>query len=136
MITGINHLTLSVKQLARSYRFYVNVLGCKPIAKWPKGAYVTAGNVWVALVADRHTRSGPLPEYTHVAFRVPALSFDAFAERIRASSAKIFQENVTEGKSLYFLDPDGHKLEIHAGDLKSRLASARKAPWKGLKFLA
>jgi catechol 2,3-dioxygenase-like lactoylglutathione lyase family enzyme len=134
MITGIGHLTLSVRKLPRSYAFYVDVLGCKPIAKWPKGAYVTAGNVWIALVVDRHTRSGPLPEYTHIAFRVPARAFDAFAERIRASGAKIFQENVTEGQSLYFLDPDGHKLEIHVGDLKSRIRSARKAPWKGLRF--
>jgi catechol 2,3-dioxygenase-like lactoylglutathione lyase family enzyme len=135
MITGISHITLSVKHLARSYRFYVDVLGCKPIAKWPKGAYVTAGNIWVALHVDKSTRNGPLPEYTHIAFRVPARSFDALAARIRASRAKIFQENVTEGKSLYFLDPDGHKLEIHVGDLKSRLASAKKAPWKGLEFL-
>ena len=136
MITGISHVTLSVKQLARSYRFYVDVLGCKPIARWPKGAYVTAGNVWIALHRRQaYDGSGPLPEYTHVAFRVPARSFDAFAARIRASGAKIFQENVTEGKSLYFLDPDGHKLEIHVGDLKSRLASAKKAPWKGLQFL-
>jgi catechol 2,3-dioxygenase-like lactoylglutathione lyase family enzyme len=135
MITGISHVTLSVKQLARSYRFYVEVLGCDPVAKWPKGAYLTAGNVWIALVVDKSTRTGPLPEYTHVAFRVPARSFNAFAGRIRASGAKIFQENVTEGKSLYFLDPDGHKLEIHVGDLKSRLTSAKKAPWKGLEFL-
>jgi catechol 2,3-dioxygenase-like lactoylglutathione lyase family enzyme len=136
MITGISHVTLSVGKLARSYRFYVEVLGCKPIARWPKGAYLTAGNVWIALVVDRHTRSGALPEYTHIAFRLPARAFDAFATRIRASGAEIFQENVTEGRSLYFLDPDGHKLEIHVGDLKSRLASAKKAPWKRLRFLA
>ena len=134
MISGISHVTLSVRKLSRSYRFYVDVLGCKPIAKWPKGAYLTAGNAWVALVVDRNARRRPLPEYTHIAFRVPARSFDAFAERIRVSGAKIFQENVTEGKSLYFLDPDGHKLEIHVGDLKSRLKSAKKAPWKGLQF--
>ena len=65
---------------------------------------------------------------------MPAHSFDAFAKRIKASGAEIFQENVTEGKSLYFLDPDGHKLEIHVGDLKSRLKSAKETPWKGLEF--
>jgi hypothetical protein len=25
---------------------------------------------------------------------------------------------------VYFLDPDGHRLEVHAGSLESRLASA------------
>jgi catechol 2,3-dioxygenase-like lactoylglutathione lyase family enzyme len=134
MITGISHVTLSVKQLERSYRFYVEVLGCKPAARWPKGAYLTAGNLWVARHLDKETRAGPLPEYTHVAFHVPARSFEAVTKRIRASGAKVFQENTSEGQSLYFLDPDGHKLEIHVGDLQSRLKSAKKAPWKGLEF--
>ena len=135
MITGISHVTLSVKQLARSYRFYVDVLGCKPVAKWPKGAYLAAGNLWVALHLDKETRSGALPEYTHFAFRVPARQFENLAARIRASGTRIFQESKSEGKSLYFLDPDGHKLEIHVGDLKSRIRSAKKAPWNGLEFL-
>jgi catechol 2,3-dioxygenase-like lactoylglutathione lyase family enzyme len=93
MITGISHVTLSVKRLARSYRFYVDVLGCKPVAQWPKGAYLAAGNLWVALHLDKETRGGPLPEYTHFAFHVPARRFDKLAARIRASGAKIFQEN-------------------------------------------
>ncbi len=43
------------------------------------------------------------------------------SQRIIESKAKIFQENISEGDSLYYLDPNGHKLEIHCGDLKSRL---------------
>lgn len=31
------------------------------------------------------------------------------------------EENLSEGDSLYFLDPDGHKLELHVGSLQSRL---------------
>ena len=136
MIRGISHITLSVRRLPRSYRFYVDLLGCTPVARWPKGAYLTAGSVWVALVVEDKTRTGPLPEYSHIALRVPPGAFDGLAKRIRASGAKIFQENVTEGKSLYFLDPDGHRLEIHVGTLQSRIASARKAPWKGLKLFS
>ena len=46
------------------------------------------------------------------------------------------QQNWTEGESLYFLDPDGHKLEIHASDLAARLRSARERPWAGLELFA
>lgn len=33
MITGINHITLAVKNLAESFKFYQEVLGFKPLAK-------------------------------------------------------------------------------------------------------
>ena len=60
--------------------------------------------------------------------------FDALAERIVAAGAKIWQENPTEGASLYFLDPNGHRLEIHVTDLESRLDHAREHPWEGLEL--
>ena len=33
MITGINHITLSVKDLAAAFTFYTDVLGCKPVTR-------------------------------------------------------------------------------------------------------
>jgi hypothetical protein len=39
-----------------------------------------------------------------------------------------WQENRSHGKSFYFLDPDGHKLEIHASDLRSRLEDLKHKP--------
>ncbi|MCW5746269.1 MAG: VOC family protein [Alphaproteobacteria bacterium] len=135
MISGLSHITLSVKDLARSLAFYVDVLRCALRAQWPRGAYLSAGDVWLALVVEAVTRDGPLPEYSHIAFRVTPADFDVLAQRIRGAGARIFQDNTTEGESLYFLDPDGHKLEIHVGDLDTRLDAARRAPWPGLKIV-
>ena len=123
MITGINHITLSVRDLAESLVFYVDVLGCSIAAETPKGCYLRAGEVWLALETDAHVRSGPLPEYTHIAFSVRKEEFETMADKIRGSGAEIFKENKSEGESVYFLDPNGHKLEIHLGDLESRLAA-------------
>jgi catechol 2,3-dioxygenase-like lactoylglutathione lyase family enzyme len=134
VITGINHITLSIADVERSFTFYSAILGFRPVAKWPKGAYLLAGDTWIALVADQHTRQAALPEYTHIAFSVSAQDIGLLGERIRASGATIWQENWTEGDSLYFLDPDGHKLEIHASDLATRIATAKAQPWDGLKF--
>jgi catechol 2,3-dioxygenase-like lactoylglutathione lyase family enzyme len=136
MITGINHITLAIADVERSFTFYTGTLGFQPIAKWPTGAYVLAGDTWIALVADPHVRQAALPEYTHIAFSISAQDFGALGERIRASGASIWQENWTEGDSLYFLDPDGHKLEIHASDLAARIAAAKAQPWEGLTFFA
>ncbi len=135
MVTGLNHITLAVRDLAESCRFYAEVLRCRLIARWPRGAYLVAGDVWIALRLDPETRADPLPEYTHVAFSVDAGDFPAACRRIGEAGANIWQESKSEGESLYFEDPNGHKLEIHVGDLKSRLADARLNPWPGLEII-
>jgi catechol 2,3-dioxygenase-like lactoylglutathione lyase family enzyme len=134
MITGINHITLSTRSLEQSFTFYTQVLGLRPVAKWPAGAYLLAGETWIALVLDEAARRAPLPEYSHIAFGVDEANFAELVERIIQSGAKIWQENETEGASLYFVDPDGHKLEIHTSDLATRLRTAIEAPWAGLEF--
>ena len=108
------------------------------VAKWPKGAYLLAGETWIALTLDPQVRTQTLPEYTHVAFTVSSSDFESMRRRITDSGAPIWQDNQTEGASLYFADPNGHKLEIHASDLRSRLQAARRDrgrvwscfPWK------
>ncbi len=130
MIGGLNHITLSVRDIDRSFRFYVETLGAKPLARWRKGAYLLAGDLWLCLTLDERTRSFALPEYSHIAFSVQEAGFDEAAERIRASGATIWQENRSEGPSLYFLDPDGHKLEIHTGDWRTRIAAMKQDPWE------
>jgi catechol 2,3-dioxygenase-like lactoylglutathione lyase family enzyme len=134
MITGINHVTLSVKSVDESFAFYTRTLGLTPVARWPKGAYLLAGDLWLALVLDTEVRPGPLPEYTHLAFSVPQQDFKTLSDRVRASGATIWQDNWTEGDSLYFLDPNGHKLEIHTSNLARRLQAARQDPWEGLEL--
>lgn len=134
MITGINHVTLATRDVERSFNFYTQVLGLHPVAKWPAGAYLLAGETWLALVLDPATRATSLPEYSHIALNVAPENFAQLAGEIRGAGATIWQENSTEGDSLYFLDPDGHKLEIHASSLAARLETARSMPWDGLEF--
>ncbi|MEZ4599016.1 MAG: fosfomycin resistance glutathione transferase [Syntrophotaleaceae bacterium] len=134
MIIGINHITLSVSDLERSFSFYTEVVGLKPVAQWARGAYLVAGEHWICLSLDHETRCGQRPEYTHVAFSVPAAAFSECANAIRSQGVSVWKENKSEGASLYFLDPDGHKLELHAGDLKSRLAALKEQPYEGLRL--
>ncbi|MBA7652295.1 Glutathione transferase FosA [subsurface metagenome] len=134
MIKGINHITLSVKDVDQSFEFYTQILGFKLVVKWPKGAYLLAGDLWFCLFLDDNTRKSKLPEYTHIAFTISEQNFKVMSERIKKSGAKIWQENQTEGDSLYFVDPNGHKLEIHASSLKARIKRAKINPWDGLEF--
>jgi catechol 2,3-dioxygenase-like lactoylglutathione lyase family enzyme len=134
VITGINHVTLSVADVERSFAFYTEVLGCRPVARWNRGAYLAAGNDWLCLSLDSETRSGPSAEYTHVAFSLGRADFSEASERVSRMGVRRWKENASEGGSLYILDPDGHKLELHVGDLESRLEACREAPYEGMVF--
>lgn len=129
MISGINHITIAIKDLEKSFAFYRDVLGFRPLMKHSKGAYFLAGETWFCLELDSQARAVELPEDTHFAFGVSQEGFAAARERIIQSGAKSWKVNKSEGDSHYFLDLDGHKLEIHVGDWRSRLQSAKEKPW-------
>ena len=133
-MNGINHITLSVSNLDKSFKFYRDILGFSPRFKNLKSAYFESGDLWLAIEEDSNVRRGPLPEYSHIAFDVSDSSFEETSNRIKKSGAEIFKENKSEGKSLYFLDPDGHKLEIHCGSLKSRLFEYKSILREGDEF--
>ncbi len=134
MISGINHITISVSNLELSLSFYTSILEFKPVAKWNEGAYLLAGDLWFCLILDNETRKGPLAEYTHFALSISDSKLKLLLKKIETHDIIIWKENTSEGDSLYILDPDGHKLELHVGDLKSRIASVKADPYDEMEF--
>jgi catechol 2,3-dioxygenase-like lactoylglutathione lyase family enzyme len=47
MITGLNHLTLSVTDLDRAIQFYTEVLSFSMRMRSPSSAYLEAGTLWL-----------------------------------------------------------------------------------------
>jgi catechol 2,3-dioxygenase-like lactoylglutathione lyase family enzyme len=132
VISGINHITLSVRNLETSFNFYTKVLGLRPVARWYNGAYLEAGSNWVCLAVDLAVRSTCLSEYTHTAFTVSSDDFPLLVDQLRRIGAVCWQENRSPGDSHYFLDPDGHKLEIHTSTLADRMKAMMHNPPKDL----
>ena len=128
MITGINHLTLAVREVDRSLDFYVNFLNCHTEARWDQGAYLSLGSLCLCLSADE---SKPASDYTHIAFSVAADSFAESVALLKTAGVSVWKTNSSEGNSFYFLDPDGHKLELHDGDLSSRLTAVSADSYDG-----
>ena len=119
-ITGLNHLTFAVSDLQRSVAFYSETLGFAVKMHGPSSAYLEAGDLWLALVMDPAMRRQPLPEYSHAAFTVAAEDLPALIDQLTLAGVDRWQES-DRADSFYFLDPDGHKLELHSGNLNSRL---------------
>ena len=131
MITGLNHLTIAVTDLSSSFDFYVDVLGFEPQGRWNKGAYLSAGDLWLCLTLDC---AMPAKDYTHCAFSVNEADFANSVIKLENYGSTCWKKNSSEGSSFYFLDPDGHKLEIHCGDLKSRLLAVELKPYSGWSY--
>ncbi|OPA91672.1 glutathione transferase [Pseudomonas fluorescens] len=134
MLSGLNHLTLAVTDLDRSLHFYHELLQLKLDATWDKGAYLSLPGLWFCLSLDPSRHSNPAADYTHYAFTVGEADFSVLVTRLRAVGVQEWRDNSSEGASFYFLDPDGHKLEIHVGDRASRLQACRAKPYAGMKF--
>jgi len=132
MIQGINHLTLAVKDIDRSLAFYTDVLGLQGHVVWENGAYLSAGSLWLCLSVDDVDSK---IDYTHFAFTVSEEEFDGFTQALLRHGVRQWKQNSSEGDSLYFLDPDGHKLEVHTGNLLSRLESLKSTPYANQEWL-
>ena len=134
MLSGLNHLTLAVTDLQRSRRFYHELLQLRLDATWDNGAYLSLPGLWLCLSFDPLRNPVAAADYTHYALSVEAHEFTRLVERLRDAGVEEWRDNRSEGASFYFLDPDGHKLEAHVGDLASRLQACRDKPYAGMKF--
>ena len=134
MIQGMNHITLAVTDLEQSWMFYRNILGCQPLARWRQGAYLLAGDLWLCLSLDANALASRRTDYTHLALSISEQTFADWCDRLVAAQIPQWQQNTSEGDSLYILDPDGHKLELHCGSWQSRLAMTKNAPYDDMEF--
>ncbi|KAA0693256.1 fosfomycin resistance glutathione transferase [Halopseudomonas laoshanensis] len=129
MVTGINHITFSVADLSSSIWFYRDLLEMKLHVVWDSGAYLTAGDTWLCLSVGT---TEPSTDYTHVAFNISEIQLSALRNRLQQEGVEEWKQNTSEGDSVYILDPNGHRLELHCGTLETRLAKLRDTPYAGL----
>jgi hypothetical protein len=56
-------------------------------------------------------------------------------KKLRDAGVIEWKQNSSEGLFVYFLDPDGNKLEAHTGSLQTRLDSLKEKAYSGLVWL-
>jgi ureidoacrylate peracid hydrolase len=115
--TGFAHMLLKVSDIARSERFYVDVLGftVRPAKPLPDGRPFVPFNQGIAL-----TSGGPHQptQIDHMAFI--AEDVRALAARLARADVKFFRElhDGIYGLTIYIADPDGNMIEFFEPDAK------------------
>ena len=131
MITGINHITISVSNIGVSFDFYKEVLGFKPVMKSSFSAYLLLSDLWIALQEEKVERSNNT--YSHIALNVKKDDYISMVEKLKEFNVIEWKKNDTEGDSFYFLDPSGNKFELHYSDLNSRINHGKRN-WKNVEW--
>ncbi len=123
-LQGLDHIALSVRDVEESVRWYVEVLGLQRQheAKWdgvPK--FVGKGATGIAFFpAEENSDSLGGPDQSrllHFALRADRGSFLGAQRELEQRGITFHFEDHCIAHSIYFRDPDGHKVEITTYEL-------------------
>jgi catechol 2,3-dioxygenase-like lactoylglutathione lyase family enzyme len=113
-VRGLQHLNLRVADLERARAFYERVLGFRVAFAKGDTVWLEAGGDLLGLSRGAVDRAAP-GSAQHFGFMVDApAEVDAWCEQLRAHGVACEKGpyDRSDGRSLYFRDPDQHLLEI------------------------
>jgi len=138
---GLDHVTITVKDMKRSVDFYSGLLGFKVLGQRLldnrvfKIVWLQTATGMVELFEFRPTKGRDqdptVPQSVsqediglrHIGFTIPPKNFDAMVERLRAAKVEFTIEPTVaawcELRLMFFRDPDGNILEIISGTLEN-----------------
>jgi len=124
-IEALDHVALSVRDVLRSTQWYVDVLGFERLHedKWNGiPAFVGNGEAAIALFpASEKIGSASTDRAAvrtlHFAFRTDRENFSRAQDELKKRAIPFEFEDHEISHSIYFRDPDGHKIEITTYEL-------------------
>ena len=122
-IKRVGHLVLRVKDVERSKRFFMEILGFPVVAENERGMVFFSTDVkdnhhMLAIVQAKEGAAMPTPGHVgmqHVSFELGSFAELQEAYRLFKEKGVTIHNTTFHGvaKSVYFADPDGNQLEVY-----------------------
>lgn len=119
----LDHVAIRVSDVKASANWYGEVLGTEPAFEgmWDGVPTMLAlGPTFVALFPVRPAtgEEGPNPRFRvdHFAFRTDSVNFEKARRELPERGIEVEFQDHQVSRSIYFNDPDGHRLEITTYD--------------------
>jgi catechol 2,3-dioxygenase-like lactoylglutathione lyase family enzyme len=112
---GLDHIAIAVSDLERAETFYRDVLGLERVhEEWDPPRVLASGGSGMALFpAGMHGDDVVgAPGILHFAFRVDREAFEAAQTELSQCGIEFRFSDHGAAHSVYFSDPDGHRLEL------------------------
>ncbi len=129
LFSGFSHVSLPVRDLEESKRFYSEVLGGEIILDIPSFVEVRLGGIIVGLSKKEGGWTGRDAEFPHYAFLVEPENLYPIKERLEAYGVPTIHPWTRSGvvALMYFRDPSGNLFELYC---PSGLKDVDKLPRK------
>ena len=127
-LEGIDHVALAVRDVERSARWFIDVLGFERLypGMWDDvPVFIGKGTTAIALFPRAQGEDSPAPPLSeqshvgmlHLAMRADRKNFVAAQEDLKTRGIQFEFQDHEISHSIYFRNPDGHELEITTYDL-------------------
>mgnify|MGYP001594858506 CR=1 FL=1 len=115
-VSGINHIVLHVRDVARAKQFYTELLGMTVYRENPGQVFMHCGHQGVALFAKRDDT--PLTtgnDLNHLALDITTGTYDTIKAELEQHGVEV-SGRPGDPHCIYFHDLDGHRLQLMVHD--------------------
>ena len=112
---GVDHVVLHVSDLARSRKFYTELLGMEVNHESSWQSFLWCGKQQIALFEMRDGSPVPTGELNHMALRLESGSYEEVKATLENAGFPVSGRR-GDDRCIYFTDPDGHRLQVLTPD--------------------
>jgi catechol 2,3-dioxygenase-like lactoylglutathione lyase family enzyme len=109
--SGIDHIVLHCKDVARSKKFYTEILGMTVYRDGGGQVFMHAGNQGVALFETNGAAQATGGDMNHLALNVAHGTYETLKAELERHGVPVSGRPGDE-HCIYFRDPDGHRLQL------------------------